>query len=114
MTAPDLRYNRAAMALHWIMAALILSLMVLGWLAVNQPLSPLKFDLFWWHKSLGILTLGLAFLRLLWRWLRPPPTTRSTSGTATPSPAASATSSGTTSTPTPPKTRANSACPEWT
>lgn len=73
MKAQDLRYNGVAMALHWLMAALILSLMVLGWLAVNQPLSPLKFDLFYWHKSLGILTLGLALFRLFWRWLRPPP-----------------------------------------
>jgi cytochrome b561 len=73
MKALDPRYNAVAMALHWLMAALVLSLMVLGWLAVNQPLSPLKFDLFYWHKSLGILTLTLAVLRLLWRWLRPPP-----------------------------------------
>jgi cytochrome b561 len=55
------------MAFHWGMAMLILMLLVLGVLAANWPLSPLKLKLFFWHKSLGLLLLALLPLRLLWR-----------------------------------------------
>lgn len=56
------------MGFHWGMALLILALLVLGVLAANWPLSPLKLKLFFWHKSLGLLVLLLAGLRLSWRW----------------------------------------------
>jgi cytochrome b561 len=58
-----------AMALHWGMALLILALLLLGVLAANWPLSPLKLKLFFWHKSLGLLVLALTAPRLLWRAL---------------------------------------------
>jgi len=55
--------------MHWGVALLILALAVLGWTAVSLPLSPLKLKLFFWHKSLGILVLLLATVRLAWRWI---------------------------------------------
>lgn len=60
--------------LHWSVAALILALFALGWLARLVPLSPGKITLFYWHKSLGILVLALVLIRLGWRaGNRPPP-----------------------------------------
>ncbi len=60
--------------LHWSVAALILALMALGWLARLAPLAPSKITLFYWHKSLGMLVLALVLLRLGWRLFnRPPP-----------------------------------------
>ncbi|KJS08587.1 MAG: hypothetical protein VR73_05155 [Gammaproteobacteria bacterium BRH_c0] len=59
---------------HWLMALLIIVQCVLGWLAVTYPLSPAKLELFLWHKSLGILLLGLVVLRLVWRIATPVPT----------------------------------------
>jgi cytochrome b561 len=53
--------------LHWVMALLIFSQIVLGWVAVRWPLSPTKLNLFVWHKSTGILILALAVLRIGWR-----------------------------------------------
>ncbi len=40
---------------------------MLGWAAKLWHLSPTKLDLFVWHKSLGILLLLLALIRLGWR-----------------------------------------------
>src|SRR5215510_13946174 len=52
---------------HWLMAMLILVQVVLGWVAVSLRLSPLKLNLFVWHKSIGIVILALALARILWR-----------------------------------------------
>ena len=53
--------------LHWLTAALILIQIPLGFYAEEIKLSPLKLDLFVWHKSIGMLVLLLAIERLLWR-----------------------------------------------
>jgi cytochrome b561 len=58
---------------HWVMAALILGQIALGLVADNWPLSPLKLTLFVWHKSLGMLILALAALRIGWRLGNPAP-----------------------------------------
>lgn len=60
-------WDPVAKALHWGMAALIFAQVGLGWFAVAWPLSPAKLDLFVWHKSLGLLILVLALVRLFWR-----------------------------------------------
>lgn len=52
---------------HWFMAVLIFVQIPLGLYAVNIKLSPLKLNLFLWHKSIGILILLLVIGRLLWR-----------------------------------------------
>lgn len=53
--------------LHWLTAILIFIQIPLGYYAEDLKLSPLKLDLFVWHKSIGMLVLFLAILRLLWR-----------------------------------------------
>lgn len=62
-----------AKSFHWVMAVLIIGLMILGWVAEGWSLSPTKVKLFVWHKSLGIVILSLAVLRLIWRAFNPPP-----------------------------------------
>jgi cytochrome b561 len=59
--------------LHWSMALLIFTLFALGWTADLLPRSPLKIDVFIWHKSLGILALTLVVIRLLWQLANPTP-----------------------------------------
>lgn len=67
-------WGAIAKILHWAMAVLILAQFALGWLAVGWRLSPTKLDLFVWHKSIGLLLLALAVVRLGWRLLdRAPP-----------------------------------------
>jgi len=52
---------------HWIVAFLILIQVALGFTAVAWRLSPLKLELFVWHKSTGVLIMVLMLARLAWR-----------------------------------------------
>ena len=63
--------------LHWAIAALVLTLLGLGFVMRRTPLDPaLQFSLYQWHKSLGFTALGLATIRALWHLVevrpRPP------------------------------------------
>jgi cytochrome b561 len=66
-------WGSVARALHWGMALALVAMMVLGWVAQGLPTSPTKLKLFAWHKSCGILLLGLTLLRLAWRLANPTP-----------------------------------------
>jgi cytochrome b561 len=62
------RYTRTAIALHWLIAALIVAGFSLGVTMVDIPgLTPTKLKYFSWHKWLGVTILALACVRLLWR-----------------------------------------------
>lgn len=71
--SPAERYGLMAIALHWIMAPLLLGLFVLGAYMSDLPFSPDKLRLINWHKWLGAIALMLAVLRLLWRVTHRPP-----------------------------------------
>jgi len=68
------RYGATAIALHWIVAVLILCNLALGLYTVEVlPLSPQKLRFFSWHKWIGVTVLILAALRLSWRLGHPAP-----------------------------------------
>jgi len=67
------RYDRGAIALHWVTAALIVANLVLGLSMVPLPISPRKLQWYLWHKSIGVSVFILTSLRLAWRALRPHP-----------------------------------------
>ena len=67
------RYTRTAIALHWLIAFLILATLPLGVYMSDLPLSPDKLKSYSWHKWIGITVLILAILRLLWRASHMPP-----------------------------------------
>lgn len=74
MNAAAPRYSRTAIALHWVVAALILFNLAYGLYTVSLPLSPQKLKLFSYHKWIGVTVFVLAAARLLWRLgHRPPP-----------------------------------------
>ncbi|MGZ5036019.1 MAG: cytochrome b [Usitatibacter sp.] len=74
MSFAPARYSSAAIALHWIVAALILFNLAYGLYTVSLPLSPQKLKLFSYHKWIGVTVFVLAAARLLWRLgHRPPP-----------------------------------------
>ncbi|UIK06325.1 cytochrome b [Neorhizobium galegae] len=59
-------YDLVAIALHWLIAVLILGLLVLGFVMTRRSIDPaLQFALFQWHKSFGMLALLLAAVRLV-------------------------------------------------
>ena len=72
----EARYSRAAMALHWIVAALILAEIGIGWW-MNEAMvdhSPAQDRVQDFHMSLGLLTLLLVLVRIGVRFAhRPPP-----------------------------------------
>lgn len=67
------RYDRAAIALHWVTAILIVANLALGLSMVPLPISPRKLHWYLWHKSIGVTIFLLTSLRLAWRLLRPHP-----------------------------------------
>lgn len=66
-------YTRTAIALHWLIALLILAALPLGLTMTGMDLSPQKLKFYAWHKWLGVTVFGLAVLRLLWRVGHPAP-----------------------------------------
>ena len=66
-------YTPVAKGLHWLMAALILGLAALGIVMHEMPLSPLKLELYAWHKWFGVTVFLLVWLRLAWRLTHRPP-----------------------------------------
>ncbi|MGA8031977.1 MAG: cytochrome b [Casimicrobiaceae bacterium] len=67
------RYSAAAIALHWLTAALIVVNLALGLSMVPLAISPRKLHWYLWHKSIGATVFALTGIRLGWRAIRPPP-----------------------------------------
>jgi cytochrome b561 len=66
------RYSAVAVAMHWLIAALILANIGVG-LRMESVHGLAKFNSFQLHKSFGITILVLSLLRLAWRIANPPP-----------------------------------------
>ena len=69
------RYDAVAIGFHWVVAALVLAQLALGWWMIELPKSPAGLRAGWFnvHKSIGI-TIGLLMLaRLGWRARHPAP-----------------------------------------
>jgi cytochrome b561/polyisoprenoid-binding protein YceI len=67
------RWGAVAQLFHWLIVALIAIQATLGLTGRLLPLGVEKLAMLARHKSIGITILGLAALRLLWRWLNPTP-----------------------------------------
>lgn len=73
MTAPAMlprpaRWSLPVRVLHWVMAALVLGLLALGFVMTSAPLDlPTSFTLYQWHKWLGLLILALWLPRVVSR-----------------------------------------------
>ncbi|WAC58513.1 cytochrome b/b6 domain-containing protein [Brevundimonas sp. SL130] len=71
------RYSAVAIALHWVIALCILSMIPMGlWMtaAIEQPDSQaLAYRVFQIHKSIGFLILALTVVRIVWRLTHRPP-----------------------------------------
>jgi cytochrome b561 len=67
------RYTRTAIALHWLIALLIVCGFCLGLYMVELKFSPAKLALYSYHKWIGVSIFTLALLRLVWRLTHAPP-----------------------------------------
>ena len=72
LTEPVSRYTRVAAVFHWLVAALIVVNVGLGYTAELLPDTWVRpaIDL---HKSIGLTAIGLVVLRILWRLAHPAP-----------------------------------------
>jgi cytochrome b561 len=74
MTAGVAAWALSTRILHWIGAAAILFMLALGFAMVNLIHEQgLRFDLYQFHKSLGLLVLFFMAMRAIWRFQRPTP-----------------------------------------
>ena len=72
-----MEFGGVAKALHWLMAVLLITQLLLGWLMTEQSLEILSGEgkrvALHLHEALGLTLLGLALGRLGWRLTHPPP-----------------------------------------
>ena len=66
-------YTRTALALHWVVAGVIICAFTMGLVVSDLPFSPQKLRLVAYHKWLGITVLALVALRGIWRLTHRPP-----------------------------------------
>jgi cytochrome b561 len=67
------RYDNVAITLHWLIAILIIGMLALGWYMTDLPKGPERNYLYNLHKSFGVVTLVLVFIRIFWRLGHRPP-----------------------------------------
>lgn len=69
------RYTATAIALHWLVAVLVIAMIAFGWWMQEIPKTPVgpRADAYNLHKSIGMSVLLLMFVRVLWRTAHPPP-----------------------------------------
>lgn len=67
------RYGTIAQSFHWIVALLVIGLLCVGLYMTGLKPGPDMFKIYALHKSVGIVVLGLAVLRLIWTLSNPHP-----------------------------------------
>jgi cytochrome b561 len=70
---PTARYDTTAIALHWLLGAMIVASLAGGLVMTGLALTPTRLKLFNWHKWAGITILALSTVRLFWRLSHAPP-----------------------------------------
>jgi cytochrome b561 len=68
-----LRYTPPAIALHWLLALMIVGMLGFGVYMTGLPMSPARLKYYNYHKWAGITILVLSAARLLWRLTHRPP-----------------------------------------
>jgi len=69
------RYDRVAVALHWVVAVAVFVMIGLGWYMTEIPKgTPARGVFYNLHKSIGVTLAVIVLARVVWRWRhRPPP-----------------------------------------
>ncbi len=75
LQSTPLRYGTVASTFHWLIAALVIANIALGFYFGNIEAhsDPMRFTLIQTHKSIGLTVLVLSVVRLAWRLINPVP-----------------------------------------
>ncbi len=67
-------YGPVARAVHWVVAALAIIVVALGWAIIGAPRGgDSRETLLLLHRSVGLLILAVMVFRIVWRLMHPPP-----------------------------------------
>ena len=66
-------YDSTSKKLHWLIAAIIISLLIAGFIMGDLPKSPSRHLIYNLHKSFGTTVLLLMIIRIIWRLTHTPP-----------------------------------------
>lgn len=66
-------YTATAIRLHWLVAIGIAGIFAVGLYMHDLPLSPMKLQIYSWHKWAGVTIFALVLLRMAWRLTHRPP-----------------------------------------
>jgi cytochrome b561 len=67
-------YDRVSRAVHWLIAALAVVVVTLGWAIAEAPRNtPTRDVLLLLHRSVGLTILAMMLFRVGWRWGHPAP-----------------------------------------
>lgn len=66
----SMEWNPIIKTAHWVTAFSVLALLVSGYVMTRQLVGhfELQFQMYQWHKSIGILIIPLTCFRAIWRW----------------------------------------------
>ena len=67
------RYSPVGIGFHWVMAIFIVGMLAIGWVMGRLDPGSAKLTVFELHMGIGLITLVLSLLRLVWRVLIPGP-----------------------------------------
>ena len=61
------QFGHIARTFHWASALIVLCLLAIGYYMAEMAFSPFKLELYTYHKSFGMIILGLTVLRVIWK-----------------------------------------------
>src|SRR5574343_1279236 len=73
LATPDSRYTTPAIALHWLMAWLVIATYFIGLGMGELPIGPERIQMVGWHKWLGVTVAYVWAIRVYWRATHQPP-----------------------------------------
>jgi len=79
-THPERTYGPVAIALHWLVFALVTAQMLVGWFMPDIKKNTPQEGLVDLHLSLGAATMLVVLVRIVWRVMRPTPLTTTMTG----------------------------------
>ena len=66
-------YTATAIGLHWLLALALVGTFAVGLYMHELPLSPMKLQIYAWHKWAGVTIFALVLVRIVWRLTHRPP-----------------------------------------